>query len=244
VTCSVYYIPKFLQAANLPLYPSGHCYVALKICTHAVYADEQINHEINIYKHLSGINSMHQGQAYIRILLDSFEITGTSGVVHQCLIHEPLALDLASFQKLLEDRRGFPEDLVRAYLRRLLRALDFLHSEANIIHTDIKATNIMLSIAEYALLEDFVNDEMATPSPRKILTDREIYLSRNFRNPTEEWGNSILCDFGGARIGRQKFSHIVQPAIYRAPEVVLNMDWDHKIDIWNVGALVSGYYGM
>lgn len=32
----------------------------------------------------------------------------------------------------------------------------------------------------------------------------------------------------------------VMPDIYRAPEVILGMDWDSKIDIWCVGLMVSG----
>lgn len=28
------------------------------------------------------------------------------------------------------------------------------------------------------------------------------------------------------------------PDIYRAPEVILNMSWDYKVDIWNVGMVV------
>ena len=29
------------------------------------------------------------------------------------------------------------------------------------------------------------------------------------------------------------------PGIYRAPEVILYMDWDCKIDIWSIGTMVS-----
>jgi serine/threonine protein kinase len=28
------------------------------------------------------------------------------------------------------------------------------------------------------------------------------------------------------------------PDIYRAPEVILNMSWDYKVDIWNVGMVI------
>ena len=31
------------------------------------------------------------------------------------------------------------------------------------------------------------------------------------------------------------------PAIYRAPEVILGMNWDSKVDIWGVGVMVSVY---
>ncbi len=29
------------------------------------------------------------------------------------------------------------------------------------------------------------------------------------------------------------------PGIYRAPEVILGMDWDSKVDIWAIGVMVS-----
>lgn len=29
------------------------------------------------------------------------------------------------------------------------------------------------------------------------------------------------------------------PGIYRAPEVILGMEWDCKVDIWSIGLMVS-----
>lgn len=31
------------------------------------------------------------------------------------------------------------------------------------------------------------------------------------------------------------------PDLYRAPEVILNMEWDYKVDIWSVGMVVRLY---
>lgn len=47
----------------------------------------------------------------------------------------------------------------------------------------------------------------------------------------------LLSDFGEARIG-EVHNGLVQPDIYRAPEVILGMSWTAKVDIWNVGVLV------
>lgn len=47
----------------------------------------------------------------------------------------------------------------------------------------------------------------------------------------------ILCDFGDARIGNVH-EGLIQPDIYRAPEVILAKKWTSKVDIWNVGVLV------
>jgi len=48
----------------------------------------------------------------------------------------------------------------------------------------------------------------------------------------------ILSDFGNARIGDAQ-EGLIQPDLYLAPEVVLGMKWTSKVDIWNVGVLVS-----
>jgi serine/threonine protein kinase len=47
----------------------------------------------------------------------------------------------------------------------------------------------------------------------------------------------LLSDFGEARLG-DVHDGLIQPDIYRAPEVILGMSWTSKVDIWNVGALV------
>lgn len=51
----------------------------------------------------------------------------------------------------------------------------------------------------------------------------------------------ILSDFGDARIG-DVHEGLIQPDIYRAPEVILGKKWTSKVDIWNVGTLVSDVY--
>ena len=66
-------------------------------------------------------------------MLDSFEIAGLSGS-HICLVHKPLLMSLQSFQFLLEERT-LPMQLFKAAVYDVLLALDYLHSEADMIHT-------------------------------------------------------------------------------------------------------------
>ena len=51
-------------------------------------------------------------------------------------------------------------------------------------------------------------------------------------------GRPVLCDFGEARIGEGDHN-LIQPYPYRAPEVILEMSWHNKVDIWMVGVMVS-----
>ncbi|KAJ5249185.1 protein kinase domain protein [Penicillium chermesinum] len=121
----------------------------------------------------------------------------------------------------------------------LLHALDFLHSEANVVHTDIKASNIMLSIEDEAILAEFEKDEKGNPSPRKVVDcNRTIYSSRKLPWPSNSpWGQPVLCDLGAARIGVSHKGNI-QPEIYKAPEVHFDMPWSSSADIWNVGVMI------
>ncbi|GKZ61335.1 hypothetical protein AnigIFM49718_008045 [Aspergillus niger] len=93
-----------------------------------------------------------------------------------------------------------------------------------------------MGIEDTSILSDFEEDEKVNPSPRKIAGDREIYASRKLRK-TKQHGRPILCDFGQARFGSNVYTGDIQPYIYRAPEVILRLPWNEKVDIWNVGVL-------
>lgn len=78
--------------------------------------------------------------------------------------------------------------------------------------------------------------EIEEPSPREVLDDsRTIYLSRLLL-PSN--GLPLLSDFGEARFGDEEHNEDIMPNVYRAPEVVLKMNWDYKVDIWNVAMMV------
>ncbi|KAJ6109130.1 kinase domain protein [Penicillium sp. IBT 16267x] len=104
---------------------------------------------------------------------------------------------------------------------------------------NIKASNIMLSINDPSMLEDFEAAELQEPSPRKsISSGRIIYKSRKFRLPRDNlWGQPVLCDLGQAKIGSVQRG-LIQPNIYKAPEVLFDMEWSYSVDIWNIGAMI------
>lgn len=49
----------------------------------------------------------------------------------------------------------------------------------------------------------------------------------------------VLCDFGGVRFGKKTYTDYIQPYVYRAPEIRLDIPWTYSVDIWNVGVMVS-----
>ncbi|KAJ9214878.1 hypothetical protein DTO166G4_3470 [Paecilomyces variotii] len=210
---------------------SDYRYITLKIYT----ASTSVARETEIYKHLRTIQSNHAGLLCLRSLIDNFQIQSPYGHgVHTCLVHPPLGISLGQLTPLLPDR-VMSSAMVRTTIRNILAALDFLHTEARVIHTDLQPNNILLGIKDGSILLKYEQAEFETPVPRKTLEDRTIYLSRPL---PISYGTPVLCDLGEARLGTDQQRGDIMPDIYRAPEVVLNMTWDYKVDIWNVGMLI------
>ncbi|MCJ1466514.1 hypothetical protein MMC07_005133 [Pseudocyphellaria aurata] len=210
-----------------------HRYVAVKVYTQTHSQLGVANREVETYEHLSKLKSLHSGQAFTRGLYDTFKLNGPDGS-HVCLVHPPLHMTIDALQRQGLSKR-LNEVILREILYRLFQALDFLHTVANVVHTDVKATNIMLSIGDESMLNDFAKAEQDDPTPGKIINaNRTIYCSRKFRFPKEAlWGVPVLCDFGESRIGETHHG-IIQPEVYRAPEVLFEMGWSYSVDIWNI----------
>ncbi|KAB5549658.1 serine threonine protein kinase, CMGC group [Coniochaeta sp. 2T2.1] len=196
---------------------NGRRHVALKLFITSQAMGQQLDNELTMYKHISSFSTAHPGRGAIRDLLDSFDVTGPDGS-HRCLVHPPLWESIITFLDRNPARR-LPAPVLAIVLRRLFQALDFLHTECKIIHTDIKGDNIMFGIEDDSVFTDFEEQEQLDPSPRKILDDRTIYLSRELQQP-------------------KKHTEDVQLDVYRAPEVILEAPWSYQIDIWNAGCMV------
>lgn len=90
-----------------------------------------------------------------------------------------------------------------------------------------------------AALEGFEKQELESPSPRKLVGDRVIHTSRPLVDRRHRVGRPVLCDFGQARHIEVPCNRDIQPFQYRAPEVIFEVPWDEKADIWNVGVMVN-----
>ncbi|KAI1954043.1 hypothetical protein LOZ57_000388 [Ophidiomyces ophidiicola] len=209
-------------------------YVALKLYVTGAKRDR----ELNMYKRIEAAcaETDHPGRPFIRKLLHSFQVKGPHGD-HLCLVHEPLGLNLSQISDYYPGRK-LDLEIIRPSLRNILIGLDFLHIIAGIIHTDLQTTNLIFSVSRPEILAAFEDQQASDPVPRKILDDgRTIYSTRplNLCN-----GLPLLCDFGEARTFEEAGTpgEDVMPDVYKAPEVILQMKWDHQIDIWNVAMVV------
>lgn len=104
-------------------------YVVLKVNVSGV----ERNHEISVYDRINLVETNHLGKSFIRKLLGHFHIEGPHGR-HICLVHQPFGPSLDQFLSFFPERVLSLEDL-KPCLRQILGILDFLHTDAHIIHT-------------------------------------------------------------------------------------------------------------
>ncbi|GAD92996.1 protein kinase domain protein [Paecilomyces variotii No. 5] len=210
-------------------------YVTIKIFIKSAYLRQQLDDELQMYNRIERGSRYHPGRSAVRSLFDSFDIDGPE-VKHRCLVHPPLWESVLTFLHRNPVQR-LPAPVLAFVLKRLFLALDYLHTECRIIHTDIKADNIMFGIADDSVFSDFMENELHAPSPRKELDGRTIYVSQELRMP-REWGAPVLCDFDSAMLGHVEHLEDIQPNVYRAPEVILEVPWTYSVDIWDVGCMI------
>ncbi|KAL1909589.1 hypothetical protein Sste5344_004434 [Sporothrix stenoceras] len=216
-----------------------HDHVVVKVFARTADLGLQQNTEISVYQKIKTVldASSHPGRNAIRTVLDHFYLTGPAGE-HQCLVHPPL-WESARNVLYMNPIRRFPPMMMAMLLRQVFLALDFLHTECHLIHTDIKADNLVYNLdASDPVLIQFEEDEMRNPSPCKKTQDGHIIcMSRHIAMP-ESLGYPVLCDFGSAMPGDTRNTSDAQPDAYRSPEMILQTPWSYPIDIWNVGCMV------
>ncbi|KAM3434990.1 hypothetical protein MY4824_005143 [Beauveria thailandica] len=177
---------------------------------------EQSKNEMAVLDYLkSSPVQKHPGKAFVRGILDSFEIPGPKGL-HTCLVYNPLGMTFTELRNRMPEGRFEPR-MLQGALQILLISLDYLHKNS-VVHTDISPNNLLCGANDMAPFEQLERSEQAQASTCKVLGDRTIYLSR--QTPKTD-GDPVLADLGSARFGKEQYQGDIMPLVYRAPEV-----WD------------------
>lgn len=108
-------------------------YVALKVYVYT----SSVHRELPFYDHVKKQlqTSSHQGRYNIRKLLDSFTVSSQDGT-HIVLVFEAAQMSLRDMEVVFQ-QEGFDENLVKGAITELLQAVDFLHTQEQVVHTGI-----------------------------------------------------------------------------------------------------------
>ncbi|KAL5901563.1 hypothetical protein ACKVWC_001354 [Pyricularia oryzae] len=198
------------------------------------------NLELECFRHIQGIEQKtdHPGRRYIRFPEDHFTIQGQDGA-HEVFVLRPLGLSVRAMQSYIPSG-VFPELNAVLVTKAVVAALEFLHLDANLIHCDVHSGNLLLTLSNESVLDQFEKNELVKPTPRKLAKDGRIihvtqYLLDGDNPP-------VLCDFSGARIctnddeSQRGLPHM--PEHYRPPEVILDMPWSYPVDMWCLGLTI------
>lgn len=107
---------------------SAHKHVTLKIGT-----SKALERELKALRHIQKVKTQHAGSLLVRQMLDEFQINTKNGNF-QCIVHPPLSTSLSAFRRQCPER-ALPIDLLKLILMHVLLSIDYLHSEAKVIHT-------------------------------------------------------------------------------------------------------------
>lgn len=133
----------------------------------------------------------------------------------------------------------------------MLLALEYLHLECGIIHTDLKPQNTLLALD---VADDVISYEIARAPGElyptrydKSLRDGPIITVKSqplLSSGIKEDGSNLrikIADFGHASWVDRQLRDEIQPFALRAPEVVIGYPWGTSADIWSVGCLIFEY---
>ncbi|KAL0396135.1 UNVERIFIED_CONTAM: Serine/threonine-protein kinase SRPK [Sesamum calycinum] len=115
-------------------------YVALKIQKSAPQFAQAALHEIEVLCAIT--NGDPSNTKFVGHLVDHFKHTGPNGQ-HSCMVLEFLGDNLLRLIKY-NRYKGLAMNQVREICKCILIALDYLHRELKLIHTDLKLENVLL----------------------------------------------------------------------------------------------------
>eukprot|EP00929_Paragymnodinium_shiwhaense_P089897 TRINITY_DN50102_c0_g1_i1.p1 TRINITY_DN50102_c0_g1~~TRINITY_DN50102_c0_g1_i1.p1 ORF type:complete len:524 (-),score=89.61 TRINITY_DN50102_c0_g1_i1:622-2193(-) len=157
---------------------------------------------------------------------------------HYCLVFPALGQSLYDFMKGNEYRGFLLQDL-KDFAKQSLDGLAFLHDKMKLTHTDLKPENILLECSAAPRPWDF-------PAERqKLWLEQQRKSSKQKDTPgyLRPASSQIrLIDFGNATYADEHHSSIINTRQYRGPEVVLQLGWDERSDIWSMGCIFMELY--
>ncbi|KAI8643595.1 kinase-like domain-containing protein [Parasitella parasitica] len=124
---------------------------------------------------------------------------------------------------------GFEESIVACIIKQVSQGLEYLHDN-ELVHRDIKSANMLLDFdTGIVKLADFgVSNHLLTNLAE--MPKNTNYFRKNSAMRDNESTIESLTD--GPKKARRSF---VGTPCWMAPEILLNQDYDTKVDLWSLG---------
>lgn len=118
----------------------------MKVVKSAEHYTETAVDEIKLLRSVRNSDPDDPKREMVVQLLDDFKISGVNGT-HVCMVFEVLGHHLLKWI-IKSNYQGLPLPCVKSIIRQVLQGLDYLHTKCQIIHTDVKPENILMSVDE------------------------------------------------------------------------------------------------
>ncbi|THY05311.1 serine protein kinase Sky1 [Aureobasidium pullulans] len=197
-------------------------HAALKILNSDFYNGHHQIFELEVMQKVTAVSnqSQHPGKNHVTYLKNHFDLEGPTGK-HVCMVM-PLLGDSIAEKATTGHIIRIPPQTVRNIAKQMLLALDFLHRECGVIHTDLQPSNILK------------DDQGQTPKEIDELV-RTQSSGPEFNDPNMQFR---LNDLGIACFVDQHLTDDIQSEYLRAPEITLEAPWDPSVDIFSLGCLL------
>uniref|UniRef100_A0A673YV66 non-specific serine/threonine protein kinase n=1 Tax=Salmo trutta TaxID=8032 RepID=A0A673YV66_SALTR len=211
-------------------------FVAMKVVKSAEHYTETAVDEIKLLRSVRNTDPDDPKREMVVQLLDDFKISGINGT-HVCMVFEVLGHHLLKWI-IKSNYQGLPLPCVKTIIRQVLQGLDYLHTKCEIIHTDIKPENILLTVNE--------------PYVRRLAAEATEWQKAGAPPPSGSAGNLLvnpleplnagrlkvkIADLGNACWVHKHFTEDIQTRQYRSLEVLIGSGYNTPADIWSTACM-------
>ncbi|KRX04834.1 Protein kinase-like domain [Pseudocohnilembus persalinus] len=204
-------------------------FVAIKIIKSEKQYKEQALDELELFQAINLESQSEQWQKQIQeyqskfgqnVYNDNYCVKMLNFFLHKsylgdnyCFVFELLG---QNFLQLLQKQnfKGFSLNFVIDVTRQILIGLEFLHKFAQIIHTDLKPDNILIQLTQEQQQNQQIQNETSY---------QQIHIK--------------IADLGNSCWINHHFSSYIQTRSYRAPEIILGLQYIQSTDIWSLGCI-------
>ncbi|KAJ3753427.1 kinase-like domain-containing protein [Lentinula raphanica] len=235
-----------VQGEEVELTSNTYHFSAAKILTTeaTLWVERGAVRELEFLKEITkqkDADNIDEGYDYLPTLQDDFFVTGPNGERHLCMVLNLCSTSVSALRRSAPTK-SLPVYMVRNIIYMVLSGLKILHS-MNIIHTDVKADNILFHLDSNLTRDQDVENYLAANPVEMInnvpkiqpIPHRSTYETSAFK---AELMQVSLVDLGHAqRAGAQPTASSFSALALRAPEVILWSDFGSAVDIWAIGCL-------